>query len=204
MALSKMARLPYVSADSFPSELPPANMLRMWAHSTSTMRPGLALGTACITALSLSPFLRETLALYCSIKFECEYIWNRHTDDARNAGLTDTHLQALKDRDIGNRGVWTEEQVSFLAFLGDVIDRPEATNAAFSEARKWFDERQIVEIITAQVRILLRLVLVVSRLTIDKGFYYMWARVATTLRVEPDTGMEGDDQKAKQWANTEN
>ncbi|UNI22277.1 hypothetical protein JDV02_008179 [Purpureocillium takamizusanense] len=178
-----MARLPYVSADSFPPGLPPANMLRMWAHSTATLRPGLALGTACITALSISPFHREALALYCSVKFECEYIWNRHTDDARKAGLTDSHLQALRSHDISNRDVWTEEQMALLAFLGDVIDRPEATDTTFLEAGKWFNEQQIVEIITAQ------------------GFYYMWARVATTLRVEPDTGILGDDQKAKQWAN---
>ncbi|KAJ6442350.1 carboxymuconolactone decarboxylase family domain-containing protein [Purpureocillium lavendulum] len=177
-----MERIPYPPADSFPPELPPANMLRMWSHSPATLRPGLGLGTACITALSISPALREALALYCSVKFDCDYIWTRHTDDAKNAGLTEDHFRALKDRNIQSLQVWSEQEVAFLVFLNDVIDKPEASDEALNEARKWFDDRQVVEIITAQ------------------GFYYMWARIATTLRVGLDTGLEGDDRKAKQWA----
>lgn len=154
----------------------------MWSHSPSTLHPGLALGTACISSLSLPAYVSELLTLYCSVKFQCGYIWSRHIDDAKKAGITDGQLKALQARDIRDRQVWEEKDVALLAFVDAVIDHPEANDSTFLEARKWFNDRQIVEIITAQ------------------GFYYMWARVATTLRVEIDGPVEGDYEMAKNWA----
>jgi hypothetical protein len=60
-------------------------------------------------------------------------------------------MNALQNRDLRNREVWDERGIAFLLFLDEVIDSPVAGDESFLEARKWFDERQLVEIITAQV-----------------------------------------------------
>lgn len=146
-----MERIPYPAPESYPPELPLANMLRMWAHSPATFRPAMALGTACVNSLSISADLGEILALYCAVKFQCQYIWARHANDARSKGVTEIQLQALQSGDLRNLSSWDKKQVAFLAFLDEVIDLPQAKEETFQEARKWFDEKQIIEIITAQV-----------------------------------------------------
>lgn len=109
----------------------------------------MALGTACISSLSIPVNLREILTLFCAVKFRCQYIWSRHIDGAKKEGITTSQLQALQDRDLRNPQVWDDKQIAFLVFLDEVIDRPEARDESFMEARKWFDDRQIVKIITA-------------------------------------------------------
>jgi alkylhydroperoxidase family enzyme len=146
-----MERLPYPPPEKFPPELPTANMLRMWAHSPATLRPGMALGTACISSLSIPVNLREVLALFCSVKFQCQYIWVRHIAGAKKAGVTSSQINALENRDLRNQEVWDEREIAFLIFLDEVINSPVARDETFIEANKWFDERQLVEIITAQV-----------------------------------------------------
>ncbi|KAJ2983911.1 hypothetical protein NQ176_g345 [Zarea fungicola] len=159
-------------------------MLRMWSHSVSTLMPGIALGTACISNISLSDYTKELLTLYCAVKFKCTYTWARHVNGAKAQGVTDSQLQALKDGIIQDRDVWDEQSVAFLAFLDETIDCPEASNETFNKAKKWFSDREMVEIVTAQ------------------GFYYMWSRIATTFQVEVDEGLRGDYEKAKNWAKT--
>lgn len=146
-----MERLPYPLPENYPPELPSANMLRMWAHSPATLRPVMALGTACISSLSISVDLREILALFCGVKFQSQYIWERHMNDAKKAGVTESQMSALQNGDFRNSEAWDERQIAFLIFLDEVIDSPVAGDESFDEARKWFDERQLVEIITAQV-----------------------------------------------------
>jgi alkylhydroperoxidase family enzyme len=147
-------RLPYPSPENHPPELPSANMVRMWAHSPATLRPGMALGTACISSLSIPVNLREILSLFCGVKFECQYIWVRHINDAKKAGVTASQIDALQNRDLQNPEAWDERDIAFLAFLDEVIDSPVARDESFLEASKWFDERQLVEIIIAQVRLM--------------------------------------------------
>jgi hypothetical protein len=104
----------------------------------------MVLGTACISSLSIPVNLREILTLLCAVKFRCQYIWSRHIDGAKKEGITASQLQALQDRDLRNPQAWDDKQIAFV-FL------PEARDEGFREARKWFDDRQIVEIFTAQV-----------------------------------------------------
>jgi alkylhydroperoxidase family enzyme len=111
----------------------------------------MALGTACISSLSISVNLRETLALFCGIKLYSQYIWERHLNDAKKAGVTASQISALQNGDFRNPEAWDERQIAFLIFLDEVIDSPVAGDTSFVEARKWFDGRQLVEIITAQV-----------------------------------------------------
>ncbi|KAL2801832.1 AhpD-like protein [Aspergillus granulosus] len=181
-----MERLPYPPSTALLPELPTANMLRMLTHSPATLHPVLALGTACLSQISIPEALREVLALFCGIKFQSKYVWSRHIKDAVKRGVTVQQLDALQNRNFTNCQVWNERDIAFLRFLDEVIDLPAATDQTFLEARKWFDERQIVEIIIAQ------------------GFYYMWSRVSTTIQVDIDEEVPGDYEKAQQWAALKN
>ncbi|KAJ0420336.1 AhpD-like protein [Aspergillus carlsbadensis] len=181
-----MSRLPYPPPTALPANLPTANMLRMLAHSPTTLHPTLALGTAVLSQISLPEHLRELLALFCGLKFGSEYVWSRHVGDALKRGVTHAQLDALRSDDFAiaslDREIWSEKEVAFLRFLDEVIDSPTAGDAAFAEARRWFGKQEIVEILIAQ------------------GFYYIWSRVSTTLRVEIDEEVPGDYEKAQQWA----
>jgi alkylhydroperoxidase family enzyme len=126
-------------------------MLRMLAHSPATLHPILALGTACLSQITLPESLRELLALFCGIKFGSKYVWSRHVGDALKRGVTRAQLDALQREDFVDTEVWSERDMVFLRFLGEVIDSPTAGDASFSEATKWFDNQQIMEILIAQV-----------------------------------------------------
>ncbi|KAL2834779.1 hypothetical protein BJY01DRAFT_252859 [Aspergillus pseudoustus] len=101
-------------------------------------------------------------------------------------GVTEAQVEALQEIRKGgtlDQGeIWDDRQLALLRLLDQVINYSEPSDETFCEARKWFCKREIVEIITAQ------------------GFYYMWSRFATTLRVSVDKGKEGDYDKAKTWA----
>jgi hypothetical protein len=53
--------------------------------------------------------------------------------------------------DFVDSDIWGEREVALFRFLGEVISSPTAGEEAFVEARRWFDDQQIVEILIAQV-----------------------------------------------------
>jgi alkylhydroperoxidase family enzyme len=151
-------RIQYPPASALPAGIPPANILRMWSHSSGTIKQSVALGVACITATSLPSHFRKLLFLFCAQKFQCEYMWVRHIDDAVDNpedGLTKAQMAALEKKEwILDESIWSEDEQAFLNFVNEVIDSPTVSDAVFDAARKYFNEREIVEIITMQACIL--------------------------------------------------
>jgi alkylhydroperoxidase family enzyme len=192
-----MERIPYPPIENYPPELPKANVLRMLSHSPETMRPMLALGTSCLSSLSLPPRLVQLLTLFCSVKFKSDYIWSRHLEDARKIGVTDAQFDALRSSNTRNPVVWGEKEIAFFRFLDQVTDGPEASDESVNEVKKFFDDKQIVEMIVAQVS---RFPLLSMPSDNCQGFYYTWGRVSTTLRVTVDTAVHGGYAKALSWA----
>lgn len=140
-----------------PNGMPPTNILRMWSHSTGTIRQSVALGLACMTATSLPPPFRKLLFLFCANKLGSEYLRIRHIDDAVDGheDLSEAQIIALKlPRWELDPAIWSNKQRAFLVFVDAIKVGPVVEDGVFEGVREHFDEREIVEIITMQVRFL--------------------------------------------------
>jgi alkylhydroperoxidase family enzyme len=147
-----MSRIPYRDGSVLPPGIPPLNLFRMMAHSPSTLPHILSLGTAVFRDTSLSPHLRELVCLLNAKRLSCEYQWKQHIPIAKQNSVTEDQIAALLADDItGER--WTLEERALLAFLDQVICRPEVDEDVFVEARTHFSDQVLVEIVTMQVGI---------------------------------------------------
>ena len=60
-------------------------------------------------------------------------------------------VAALEAGNLSSAGIWSEEQRALLAFLDEVITGPEVSDKVFTNARMWFSDRALVEVVTMQV-----------------------------------------------------
>jgi len=75
---------------------PPINVLRMFA-GTQEMFPALmAMVKAIFYSKDIAPRLRETIVLRCAHLLDVPYEWQANVVMARNAGLTDDEIAALR------------------------------------------------------------------------------------------------------------
>lgn len=143
-------RIPYRPASVLPVGIPPLNLFRMWAHSPSTLPHAISLGTACFRDTSLSPYLRELLCLLNARHMECEYQWKQHVQIAKTVGVPESKVAALAAGNL-SREVWSDEEKALLEFLAEVIASPHVSDKVFANARMWFSDQAMVEIVTMQV-----------------------------------------------------
>ncbi|KAF1812668.1 hypothetical protein P152DRAFT_449375 [Eremomyces bilateralis CBS 781.70] len=170
-----MARLPYPNYTY--NSRPTINAVKLLAYSPSTADHWTAIGTAHFRSLSLSRKLRELATLYLSVRFGSSYEWDHHIMLSEKAGITETQretLQAASSRDAGhfaNGGgneVFERREVAMLSFLEAIVRGPEVKDELWGETTRYFNEREIVELISLQ------------------GFYYMISRLGTVLKVDMD------------------
>ena len=149
-----MSRIPYRDSSVLPPGIPPLNLFRMWAHSPSTLPHVISLGTAVFrdTSLSsLSPRLRELLCLLNAKRLKCEYQWKQHVPIARQNLVTEKQIAAIFAGEIVGDDFSLEEK-ALLAFLDQVIRGPEVDEDVFMNARAFFNDQILVEVVTMQVR----------------------------------------------------
>lgn len=140
----------------------------MWAHSPSTLPHAISLGTACFRDTSLSPHNRELVCLLTAHRLSCDYQWKQHVQIAKATGVPGAKIEAIKaDQITGDE--FSELERVLLAFLDEVLKGPEVSDAVFGEARKYFSDQALVEVVTMQ------------------GFYYSLARIATVFQVDPES-----------------
>ena len=103
-----------------------------------------------------SPF-RKLLFLFCANKFRSEYLWVRHVHDVVDGhdDLTEAQVISLNSpRWELDPVIWSNKQIGFLLFVNAVIDGPMVKDEVFEAVREYFDKREIVEVVTVQVRFL--------------------------------------------------
>jgi alkylhydroperoxidase family enzyme len=84
-------------------------------------------------------------------RLQCEYQWKQHVQIAKSTGISDQQVAALEAGNLSDAGIWSEEQRALLAFLDEVIAGPEVSDKVFTNARMWFSDRALVEVVTMQV-----------------------------------------------------
>jgi len=79
-------------------------------------------------------------------------MWTRHRDDAIRGGVTAEQIADLEAEDmVLDAAVWPEKERAMLGFLDGVISSPVVSGVVFERMRTYFNEREIVEILTMQV-----------------------------------------------------
>lgn len=142
-------RIPYRPASCLPKGIPPLNLFRMWAHSPSTLPHAISLGTACFRDTSLSPYNRELVCLLNAHRLSCDYQWKQHIQIAKATGVSPSKIAAIKaGRITGDE--FSDIEKALLAFLDEVIEGSEVSDAVFETARKYFSDQALVEVVTMQ------------------------------------------------------
>lgn len=173
-----MARIPYPDLNTASPEvrdmlgrLPsPANIFNMMAHAETCLKPVMKLGGTLLGKLKLDPKLRE-LCLLHAVRLEGgDYEWQQHVPIARDLGATAAQIDALAaGQDTGE--CFTPAEAAALRLTREAVVNVRASEEAVADARRYFSEREIVELI------------------IMAGFYIMLARLTETLGVENDPPM---------------
>jgi len=173
-------RLPYASEDGVSPEVKGAlrkvparlRVFDVLAHAETAFAPVVALTDALLGSLELHPRLRQLAILRVSSLTGCEYEWAQHSALAREVGVTEEQIAAVR-RGETDAPILNGTEKLVLRFATEAHSRVRVSDETFAEARERFSPREIVE-----------LLLVV-------GFYEAMARVmrSTDLPVEePSAG----------------
>jgi alkylhydroperoxidase family enzyme len=170
-----MARIAYPSREQLPSELlqmlsemPRHAPVDMLAHSPRVGAAFLRLAQAQFTSVELSHRNRELLILTVAAHERCEYEYVQHVPISQAAGVEPALREAIWRREVDASSLAAEDR-ALVNFVTAVLDSPDVEERMVTEARRWFSERELVEI--------LQLI----------GFYWGLGRLCSVLDVEIDT-----------------
>ena len=149
------------------------------ARSTLTMtlaqHPAMAnvfypFGKQLLVHSTLPARQRELLTLRISWLYKCEYEWGHHLNWARNLGITDQELEALKlDTDAFD---WPELDRAVLRAIDDLRAHDTISDAVWATLAGYLDTRQLMDLV----------------LTIGHYVMLSWAIAAWGTELEPGQG----------------
>jgi alkylhydroperoxidase family enzyme len=139
----------------------------MWAHSVSTIGMIMNLGAAQFAKLELPRDLREMVTLLGASANSAESEWVQHVAPSKAAGVSDEQRAALRRGDVNAACFGPVEQAA-LRLAAAVQAGPEVADPIFDTARKYLNDRQLVELVGLV------------------GYYWMLGRIATVFQVELD------------------
>ncbi|MEV4116406.1 carboxymuconolactone decarboxylase family protein [Nonomuraea sp. NPDC049695] len=148
------------------------NIFRVMAHAESCVIPQMRLGTAILGSLDLGHRRRELLILLVARIEGGTYEWRQHVPIALGVGVPKAQIDAIEQANLADNA-FDDAERALLAFGKQVIEAVRVEEGVFTQARRHFSEREIVEAI----------------LTI--GFYMTMARLteATETDLDPAAGM---------------
>jgi alkylhydroperoxidase family enzyme len=168
-----MARIPYPEIDKLPAELRELlkqtnlHIFNMWAHSVNTVEFAIRLGAAQFAKLELPRSIRELATLFVGRANSADYEWVQHVALAKAAGVTDAQIAALQQSNL-DPAVFSAEELAALRLVAAVVAGPKVSDDVFNSAQKYFNNRQLVELIGVV------------------GYYWMVGRMATVFQVDLD------------------
>lgn len=170
-----MQRIPLAEIESLPQDVQAAfralpvqlNIFRMMAHSPTTFRPLMRLGSAILSMQQLDAELREYAILMAAHSFGGRYEWIQHVAIAKACGASDEQIDAVEKRNF-DAPCFDGKEKAFLAFVDESAREVRCSDDTFASMKKHFSDREIVETI----------------LTI--GYYQMLARLTECTDTELD------------------
>jgi 4-carboxymuconolactone decarboxylase len=115
---------------------------------------------------TLKPMIRELAILTMAREFDCQYAWTSHDFLARQAGVRDEAIAALRDRK-APQGL-TEEETDVVRYGQELVRNRRVSEATFQAALKRFGNQGIAE------------------LTATMGYYTMLGFALNAFEVQPE------------------
>ena len=179
-----MSRIPYYEVESatgkhaeFLGKLKPhLNIYRMLANSEYGMKGFVRMGNALLHRCELDPTLRELAILRVGRLSRAAYEVFQHERIAREAGVSDDKIAALREATI-EAGVFGDNEKAVLRFTDDVVRNVRASDRNLKAVQAFLTPGAVVE------------------LTLTVGYYMMVCRLLET------TGVEGEEGQAE-WLKT--
>jgi 4-carboxymuconolactone decarboxylase len=115
---------------------------------------------------TLKPMIRELAILTVAREFDCQYAWTSHDALARQAGVRDEAMTALRDRK-APQGL-TEEEADIVRYGQELVRNRRVSDATFQAVLKRLGEQGITE------------------LTATMGYYTMLGFALNAFDVQPE------------------
>src|SRR5262245_58972673 len=179
-----MSRIPYFEVENatgkhaeFLGKLKPhLNIYRMLASSEYGMKGFVRMGNALLHRCELDPSLRELAILCVGRLSRAAYEVFQHERIAREAGVSEDKIAALRDATI-EAAAFTDHEKAVLRYTDDVVRNVKASDKALKAVQAFLTPGAVVE------------------LTLTVGYYMMVCRLLET------TGVEGEEGQAE-WLKT--
>jgi 4-carboxymuconolactone decarboxylase len=143
------------------------NIYRLMLHSPELAEAWFNLNQAARYGTEIDGAGRELIIMRVAILNRCDYVVKTHASQyALKEGLTREQVDALGDW--RGSSLFDAKQHALLAYSDAMTEDIEVPEAVFSDVRKYFTERQTVE------------------LTMLVGAYNMLTRVLNALKIDPE------------------
>ncbi|MCU1397125.1 MAG: hypothetical protein JWN62_234 [Acidimicrobiales bacterium] len=150
------------------------HIIEAMAHSQGSIRNVLRLGNSLIQYAKLSGRHRELSILWAAIELDSPYEWIQHERLARQIGVTDAELEALREHRL-DAATFDESDRLVLAFTSSVIRR-DVTDEQFAALEVVLGTESVVDLIVAISWWGGALPLVISALRVEPEAGESWAR----------------------------
>jgi 4-carboxymuconolactone decarboxylase len=166
------ARLPYLTAATATSgqvaaeldQLPPLRILAMVANAEGAFGPWRQFASALLSASDLSAAVRELVILrVAALSPGADYEWEQHEPIALETGLSEAQIESART----GEGVDRDDQI-VLDLVTEVVRDVSPSEETWARATGAFSPRETIEML-----------LII-------GQYMMVARVAASVRIDPD------------------
>jgi AhpD family alkylhydroperoxidase len=166
-----MARIPYPSQSDIPdrareflAKLPALNIFRMLAHADHLLEPFVRFGNGFLYKGTLDAVTREIAILRVGYLSGCEYETHQHERIARQAGMSDALIAALRTGPEAE--ALSPEQQEVVRYVDDLVKNVRAGDKTFKPLRERMSLKQLQE------------------LTLVTGYYMMVCRFLSTFGVD--------------------
>ena len=166
-----MGRTPYPieqdipdKAREFLAKLPKLNIFRMLAHADHLLEPFVRFGNGFLYKGTLDAVTREIAILRVGYLSGCEYETHQHERIARQAGMSDALIAAIKAGPEAEG--FSPQQRQVMRYVDDLVKNVRAGDETFQPLREQMSIKQLQE------------------LTLVTGYYMMVCRFLSTFGVD--------------------
>ena len=145
LTLVDPAHAPKAIADAF-KLLPVINLFRAMANAESLYPAYIGYVDLLFKPLELDSQLERMIVLHVGCRSDCYYVWRQNVVVAKSLGVSQAQIDALELGEM-NEVCFSAPQQAAFAFTDEVMQLLEVTDATYAEAKRYFSDRAITEML---------------------------------------------------------
>jgi alkylhydroperoxidase family enzyme len=126
--------------------LPDISVFRAMANAETLYPPYIEYLSRLFKTLELDAALERMIVLRVSKQSDCFYAWRQNVVVARSVGVTEAQIASLEKGNVRAACFTAEQQIAF-ALTDEVMDLIEATEETYTNAKKYFSDRALTEML---------------------------------------------------------